>query len=737
MRVKNKILLSLGTAALSAIPFISTSCGEGAKRYDQNDNKRVDVIAGFSATNRQGRALDALVEYYNTHVITSEGEYKGAYPVSVTRVSGYTTSNIVQALKVKDKTGSVGNITFNYPAAASEILSYNMGLDFDGIKGLDSFVTSFTDINKNIAGNPDNKTYVVPVSKSTSVMSINLPLLGKVLLDLEQKGVTLEGKDDANSLIKKAIDKWNSSSENGDKKMINEKYPSSAFNANTWEKIASLRENYSVSDETFKNWTDYLKFALVVRAYYDQTKVPYVITTDAFPNDFYTRVAQDGKELFPKSNSKSAEIYGGFDFTSYSTPGTEQYNELKKVFGDFFDVVNRHALIIGGEGAYASSKFQKHEYIVAIGSSAGASYNYLADKGETISSMQIKEISNGTETWKELSDNFLTDEEKKSVSSYGASFKLKSGTSDLLNIAFIDGTYTNNIHLDQEAATAAKVKRDNNNKLKYDGILANEDQKNVVQQVFNSLEDKNSKFLIILEDHDNDESNNVVKVVNGKVVYKDKQFGEKSKFVGTIDFRGKQKDFYLIDPSDVKIVVSSNSSFVNKDEVYNLLAPSKATKDDANNYYVGQGPSIIGIHANAKEDESTRKFVQWFITGTINEISIKLSDSKSATYTNKTPIDIFNEHGNYLSTTKSFFENATGAYAKSGTFENLIFNSFKQIADHPETNKLVEDPGTPKADTVRKNITSAIKTLMNRVNNGNTKTKEESFNDFLNSIKLK
>ncbi|TNK94697.1 hypothetical protein C4M95_04705, partial [Mycoplasmopsis pullorum] len=203
----------------------------------------------------------------------------------------------------------------------------------------------------------------------------------------------------------------------------------------------------------------------------------------------------------------------------------------------------------------------------------------------------------------------------------------------------------------------------------------------------------------------------------GIVTFKGIQLSDKSKFLGEIDFRLGKKQLYLIDPAEFEITLASSSSFVNSDEVYNLMAPTKATAESDKSYIVGQGPSIIGIHSNATEDEQTRKFVEWFISTTVKELLIPNGKNPDKTdkfqsFTNKKPIDIFNEFANYLNTTKEFFNEPKGLFAKEGTPHNLIFKAFQSLVAHPENNFLVEDPGATEADRVRKAISTTAKSLV-------------------------
>lgn len=687
MKTKFKTLLTVASASMLAAPLLSAACGAKG-RFDQNDDKKIIITSGFSETNKQGRALQAIVDYYNANVVAPNN----LYPIEIVRVGGYTTTSIVQGLKARDKSGSIGNLIFNYPAAAAEIAEYDMSLDFKGISGLDNIAKQFLDINKKIAGINDGEIVFIPTSKSTSILTINLPLLGKIISDLEAKGLAVD-KSESNTIINKAIEKWSSASEDADKAMINKKWDG-AFDEKSWNEAADLRTGFTLSDTTFGNWNDYLKFITIVRSYYNPEKVSYIASTDSFPNDFYTSAAQNGITLFPKTNAAGTEIYGGFDFTSYKKSGTAEYDGIKKIFDIFNPAISTSSLIINGDGSYGSTRFSKHEYLATIGSSAGVSYNYVSGKAAQVDGAKF--INSKFKDKKNDLTEILTDDERKTTNLY----VVESSSDD--GIKFIDGSYQNSIYL----STNDKQKPD---KLKHDGKLTSAEQDATLKAFGNG-----KNYVIVVADAN---STAVSADSKGIVTFKGIQLSDKSKFLGEIDFRLGKKQLYLIDPAEFEITLASASSFVNSDEVYNLMAPTKATAESDKSYIVGQGPSIIGIHSNATEDEQTRKFVEWFISTTVEELRIpngKNPDKtdKFQTFTNKKPIDIFNEFGNYLNTTKEFFDQPKGLFAKEGTPHNLIFKAFQALVTHPETNFLVEDPGATEADRVRKAISTTAKSLV-------------------------
>ncbi len=69
---------------------------------------------------------------------------------------------------------------------------------------------------------------------------------------------------------------------------------------------------------------------------------------------------------------------------------------------------------------------------------------------------------------------------------------------------------------------------------------------------------------------------------------------------------------------DRKIIIGATletldqSSTLQSGEAIVLPAPGKYKSSDQKTVMTAQGPKIIGIHANAKENEETQKFVNWF-----------------------------------------------------------------------------------------------------------------------------
>ncbi|SYV93776.1 lipoprotein, partial [Mycoplasmoides gallisepticum] len=67
--------------------------------------------------------------------------------------------------------------------------------------------------------------------------------------------------------------------------------------------------------------------------------------------------------------------------------------------------------------------------------------------------------------------------------------------------------------------------------------------------------------------------------------------------------------FVLTSDVDKKSVPSEQSLQVSEADI--RIAPTKFQASATKNTIITQGPSLIGIHANEKEDLQTKRFINW------------------------------------------------------------------------------------------------------------------------------
>ncbi|QJG66917.1 hypothetical protein [Mycoplasma phocoenae] len=188
MTKKSKLLsaaYTLSAVTALAVPMMAVSCGSG--RFDQIEDNKLKIFSGFAKDNKQGEALQEVVNAYNQTQKNSEDFVE----VDVVPSSkGYDDSDLITKLKARDKQ-ALYNMVINYPATASTVSQYQMSLSLNDIKkDIDSVYSSkFLQLNNKIAGNKNNDLLVLPLVRSTELIAINKPLLGKFVSELKDLGM--------------------------------------------------------------------------------------------------------------------------------------------------------------------------------------------------------------------------------------------------------------------------------------------------------------------------------------------------------------------------------------------------------------------------------------------------------------------------------------------------------------------------------------------------------------------
>ena len=96
----------------------------------------------------------------------------------------------------------------------------------------------------------------------------------------------------------------------------------------------------------------------------------------------------------------------------------------------------------------------------------------------------------------------------------------------------------------------------------------------------------------------------------------DSKFSDVATKVGKIatDEKGTKFDKVLytikLDNTKAKEESLDNNSTLGESEFFTLQAPTKYTADNKKHVTFGQGPSLIGIHANDAENKATKMFVK-------------------------------------------------------------------------------------------------------------------------------
>ncbi|QZE12222.1 P68 family surface lipoprotein [Mycoplasma sp. Ms02] len=657
--------------------------------FDTVNDNIIDITAGFSRTGAQGQALEGVVDYYNKNVAT---EGSGLYKVRIRSTSGYSVDPIVKEFKVGAQTKQLTNLVLNYPAAVSTFLFYKMGLALNDVEGTDKFQPEFLEINKHISGSKNkNDIYSIPVGSSTSLEYINLVVLGKIISDFESMnaGVQIQGKDIEGSAIKKAVDKW-ASADQAEKEVVKKVWDGMHVSTE-WENFktqnSELLSSFVLDDETFNNYEDLMKFALIVRKFYS-SKVEAPVATDAFPNDFYTVVDSLGKHFITEVPGRT----GVYDYKAFKKNGSEQNQAFKDAFSVFDKAFSEASVAVGGGGVYASADFIKHRHVVSLGSSAGYNKNFISGSSnitEYVLTVDGQDLN-------------ITDKHSQQLTHYpllkeGSDYKIQSGRhKNPVQLSTAQGDVPQYSYRSKSAEVDAKL---------------------------SALTPANGDRIIFEK-----VSNTPVLSVQGSVVKMNQKDVSGIQSIGlVVSDRGEDYNVYFMPSGSYKTISFSASVNVNESDIDFRSAPAKARRSSETKVYVSQGPSIIGIHNNAEEDAQAKKFITWLLTNTLESITIS-----GKTYSNVTPFAAFGQHGGYFTPLKEYLSGEKPAHIKKNS-DVLVWNIFKNVVNDPEHNILGQDIPSRLSDTLRKQIESSAKSVYNKAV---TTSKPSYSSEFLKEISL-
>ncbi|MBN0919030.1 P68 family surface lipoprotein [[Mycoplasma] gypis] len=698
-----KVTKFLAATAVLVAPVAGLAASCQAGRFDQNDDGKLLILSPWSDSNRQGQILREVVDYYNKHQTNAED----FLPVNIEIAGkGYQDTTLQAKLNARDK-GTLANVVIQYPTVASTILSYDMQLPFDDLKDTINsiFSETFLDVNSTISGNKDNHLLTIPMTKSGEMLTIDKILVGKFATELVALGATL---DPNATLMKSYVDYYKKPHTTGESGEVDKIWESGKIKDSEVEyknELKSELANYTISDSIFTSYEELIKFSKYAKKMYPYSTY-YVLGLDSFPNQ--TFVAADslvGSTNDALVNKDASEVVdGGYNFKSFHTSGTPQNKTLKAVYELFKPGFEANAIWVGGGGAYGSSSLTVQKMAFSLGSTAGYSHTFYKDNAV------VKKFHFATNI-PELSAKKNVFDKITSISNVGSKL---APTDAQKQWAILEGEQYKNPIL---KSTEKKVG-------KHDYILSDKNADAKFAEIQNQ-----EGFLVYGTPFVYDESKKVVK-------YKfdddaDFEFNKEVKYLGQMKQgpSGKLYDLFFLPQKYLIKSVSSGSGVVNELDADWIAAPSKVKSTDTTNYFLTQGPSIMGVHANDKEDKATKAFIKWLISERIT-----LTVDKK-TYENSTPVEIIAAYGSYIAPTKNILslDKNSEAYKKLklNKATEITFDALKDVLTNPNSNKLVEDPAAPKSQTLRQGLEAAGKSFMTTTDQG----KEMSFNQFVLKIK--
>lgn len=675
MKKINKILLGLApAAALIAASGLSAACGHTGTGYgfDQTDDGKLVLASGFSNTNKQGIALKAVVDAYNKWIKDNNKQSEGYLPVEVkTLANGYNTNTLRSDLDAKNS-NDFYNMTLNYPAAASILSQYKMNLaiskeDYDKF-GIEKGFNLGNDL---IGGNTKKEKWVVPLSRSSEMLSVAKALVGKFIKELKDLGVKISDAD--NTKVKEYLDYYTKNT--NEAQGVDETWKhAKSDNIDKEQIVKALPE---MSDQIFRDYSSMINFSIQAKRMYNKDPLLNVIGFDSLPNVINTMTTSLTGGDINKGYIKPDEdkiTTGGFDYSTFlKDANSEQSKLFKKIVDLILEGVKEGAVWIGGAGAYGSNNLLKYQLAMSLGSTAG--YSHTFSNAQSLTNLKIK----GTTTSLDQSTLEVLGQKPKE--------------SDKWVIQIKSGTHKNSVYGEDNWAKASK----------YDKKITQEAADIIKKQVQGQ-----EGYLV--------ELSSTFEYKNNKISLKKGNKELDAVYLGKI-YKENEKEYFFLKKSQVENEVVSSNKILNKEDADWISSPLAFDKNAKKAVFI-QGPSILPIHANEKEDKATKLFINWMFQHDLENFEIE-EVFKGKTTTTKfdgkqKPIDIFNEYGSYISPTKSYFSSDKSNKLNKAT--KIAFDNFKQLDKKDSGYIPSEDIATSLSDVLREAITSAGKAALSKAN---------------------
>ncbi|AZZ65430.2 hypothetical protein DMC14_001325 [Metamycoplasma phocicerebrale] len=694
MKKTNKILLSLTPAAALVLPLAAISCGGG--RFDQNYDGKLKVATGFSENNNQGIAMKSVIEAYNNWLKSGTAEEQkqrkeeGYLPTEVEFLpNGYSTGPLTTQLAAKEK-NKFWNIFINYPTAASILATKEMNLAFpaDEYEQLGIFKT-FKDVNDGIGGNTEKKEkWVIPFSRSSEMSSIDMVVLGKLLKEIKAiDGVNVDSNSEKLKTINKYIALYEKE-KSDDSKYVDEEWDKAKVTGTDLDNVKkAIKEmNITLSDDMFYEYDNLIKFSIAAKRLYAKDNGKYILAFDSLPsaiNVMNYAVTKGNKSKQYINPSKEHLRTGGFDYESFVKEGTEQNKLFKNLLKNVFEDIRTGAVWIGGAGSYGSNLLTRHNLAISIGSTAGFYHTFIKN---------------------DLTIYYINDEKLE----VERPSQLSKQTDKNIAFNIKSGSYTNKIF---------KAKVEEGTKIgKYDKQFASKEAEDKFNSLFKDGYD-------LLEAELKEKESKLTSKGN-EIILSPEQL-KKVFNVGNKVFANSSTNYVLIEKSLVQSKKIDSNKLLNRDEADWISAPLRKTHEDKKSVFV-QGPSLVLIHANEKEDKATKLLVKWLFRHKHTELEIK-----NKKYNNLNSVDAFNQAGSYISPTDSYFDPNNAEVIKTLTpAEQLTFNNFKLVAENPGEYQVAEDVASSLSDKLRDAIRIGGSTMTTQVSTN----KNPTFEQFLEEI---
>ncbi|MDW2924619.1 P80 family lipoprotein [Mesomycoplasma ovipneumoniae] len=677
LRHKNNTAKKISRIFLSSLSVLApvgliASCGV-ASRFDTPEDGKLVFGHNFSSSGDELKALNKIIELWNTtqkdkpnFIEMKEQSFQGGYPGASSQIDTY--------LNTKDRL-KLPNIVTNYSSLLAIVNKHQM--TFPIVSDLKSDqeptdesekitkkflkeqgIEDFLQINSEIPFLDEKGVYTLPFGKSSEGLYVNKVLFGWII---EQ------AMKDSNPAKIKAEDKAFFEEFT---KLVAQKPKDVAEIKRLWKEYAPSTDGlsgYEFKKSDIENFSDLQKLSSrIVKAFpkalegSSLTAAKSVLGIDNAATLIY------GLSRSLSENDKSKEVTvlnrkeNLISYTSFfKKPESDRYKNLKQVYDLITKGMADKSIYFTAPGEYNSTYFRNHQQLFSIGSTAGYRHNFLRANDKNY------KVS-------------FTHENVEHIYSPNAKFSAVIKESDLADIS-------------KDIQVKALNGKDNV-KIK----------QSILAEIKSLLEKNPKKELFYFTDRDEIPSG----IIEGSYKVLDKE--EKFKPIVITGYNGLE--------------IAEASSSLNEEEMDVLAAPHKFDNNSKITAVTAQGPDLIFIHANEKEDRAVKAFVNWILT---EEVDFGGKFGKI------TPVEYFSKATSYLLPLKSTLSTDVSKPKNKG--QKLALEQFSRFNNEQSkaNYSLVYDNADSRSSKFRTNLDSTVSQMQSlKAANGTV----PDFESFLNSL---
>lgn len=686
---KSKILLPLGSAI--GLGSLLVSCGVGSNNstktagdkfaFDTNDDNKLVFGYSFSSSGNETKALTEIVKQWNQ----TAKNLPGFLPMELLPFAGGyngATQSIQTFLKSQDK-NKIPNIVTNYPSLLAIVNSSGMALpivhDFksgtasgsEAEKQLyktlkEDGIDAFLNYNSEIPLLDSKGIYSLPFAKSSQILSIDKMVLAYIVDKAMQDSnpATIAPGDKLFTEISKIK---SSSQYSADLAEV----------AKIWKDYKSVPASqgglagYQFNSQIFDNYEQMVDFAdRVVKSFpnsvtqgSDLTRAKAVFGIDNAATSFFSMVA--GYNNGDKSKAISVLKGDRVDYKSYwNDKSSPRYQAFKAAYDLLDKGINNKSLYIGGAGEYNSLYLKNHQEAFFIGSSAGYKYNFFP-KGKTQFLVKYTDSTGKQKTTASLDAKYVAIITKDTKFEEKVNDKNKKGKK---NTKYTSYTIPSLLGGKKTIAEETKAQ---------------------LEEMIKTIGDKS--YLLFT-------AASAPKDIDPKTIVK----------LNAPDSYKKYPPFLL------KTYISSEqqntSSKLNEDEMETLAGPEKFDSNSQKNSIVSQGADLIAIHANKKEDEAVRVFLNWLLN-----TKVDFGQGQQLT-----PIEYWVQQTSYIAPYKSTFENKAFA-SDSNAGKRITWTEFNKFLSTDNANnkyQLIYDTADASSAKFRDGLGTTMSAVLSKAQSG-------------------